>query len=431
MDQKDLKQIEKYHKMGWHEKIVELIDSLDEMDYDAYCLRGRAWTDLYEPYKALEDLLAVEKQGKDDPLWNYRMMYVYDMLDENQKMIEHGKKVLGHFPELDEKIVLGMTFNYLEERRFDEAQELMGEYKMEQNMDWNNMMGRLHFMKGEYVEASMYLDQGIKLAVASDEPDYVQSMAIGLYRCYEKLGKTDKVKELERVFGIAPEKLEGYSHEDLMIVEDHIAQNFGNFDMAFHEIESEIIRLDIIVSPPTPEKDHYVLTTIGMGAKIMEHMPSDLIELGYGRLELMIALPPDWNIQSEEERWSWPIQWLKILGRLPFVQEAWLGKGHTIPSRGGAYAENTELECLMLIPPFEYGEDSYEVELSNGEVVHFLQVIPIYREEVDYKLAYGADALIERFGDNFSGIVDVHRKNYAPKEMNKKYFNWTNSSLKQ
>lgn len=430
MKQEDIDIIQNYHENGEHEAIIDLIDSFDSMDYDAYCLRGRAWNNLGEPQKALEDLFAVEEQGKEDPLWHYRVMYSYDMMDENEKMIYHGKLALGYSPELDEDISLGMAYNYMEEGMLNEALEILTKYKLEQNCDWNNQMGRVHFMMNKYVEASMYLDQGIKLAILEENEDYAEEMAIGLYRCYEKLGKKDEMQRLEDTFHIKEMQIAEYSEEDLQIIGDHIEKHFGKFDMVMHELVSDTVHLDVALSSPNEERDHYVLTTMGMGAKLMEHMPPELIEKGYGRLELMITLPADWDVRADKEKWYWPLRWLKILGRLPFTQETWLGWGHTIPN-GEPFAENTKLECMLLISPYEYGEGSYEAVLSNGERVHFLQLLPIYREEMDYKLAYGADALLDLFENDFSPVVDIKRKNYVPEEMRKKYFNWSNSPLKQ
>lgn len=422
--------IQKYHEKGQHMEIIDLINSSDELDYDAYTLRARAWNNLGEPQKALEDLFAVEEEGKDDPLWNYRVMFAYDMMDENEKMIFYAERALGYSDMLDEDISLAMAYNYIEDEAYEKAIELMNRYKLDKNIYWNNQMGRAYYQMEQYIEASMYLEQALKLATEEEDEDFAESIATGLYYCYEKLGKTEAMKKLDEAFEISKNRVAIYSQEDMERIEDHIQKYFGAVDSVFHEIVSDQIHLDIAISPPTPQRNHYVLTTMGMGAKIMDDMPSELIEEGFGRSELMIALPPDWQIQSQEEKWYWPIQWLKILARLPFMQETWLGWGHTIP-KGEPFAENTKLECMFLTLPHQYGEESYMTTLANGEPVHFLQLIPIYKEEMNYKIACGATALEELFGEDFSMVLDVKRKNYAPQEMKNKFYNWKNSPFKQ
>ena len=50
------------------------------------------------------------------------------------------------------------------------------------------------------------------------------------------------------------------------------------------------------------------------------------------------------------------------------------------------------------------------VELSGGGEVSFYQVIPLYREELEYKLEHDGDALIEKMAD-VSFVVHPDRLN--------------------
>lgn len=43
--------------------------------------------------------------------------------------------------------------------------------------------------------------------------------------------------------------------------------------------------------------------------------------------------------------------------------------------------------------------------------MRFYQVIPLYEEEMDFKVKHGADALLDRFGKEAPDLVDIHRKN--------------------
>ena len=60
------------------------------------------------------------------------------------------------------------------------------------------------------------------------------------------------------------------------------------------------------------------------------------------------------------------------------------------------FAENTKLCTATLIDP-QGTEDGSEVcTLPGGEEVNFYQVIPLYADELDYKLEHDADALLNR-----------------------------------
>ena len=48
--------------------------------------------------------------------------------------------------------------------------------------------------------------------------------------------------------------------------------------------------------------------------------------------------------------------------------------------------------------------------MPNGETVNFYQVIPLYRDEMEYKLEHGADALIEKMAE-VSFVVQPERPN--------------------
>ena len=190
---------------------------------------------------------------------------------------------------------------------------------------------------------------------------------------------------------------EVYTEEEMEAVEGHIQQYFGPFENVFHELVSPDIHVDICVVPPSRERDYYTLVTMGMGAHRM-NVPEELAEYKLERAELAIALPADWKLDQEsmkDERWYWPIRLLKSLARLPINCDSWLGHGHTVENRE-PFAENTKLCTATLIDP-QGTEDGSEVcTLPGGEEVNFYQVIPLYADELDYKLEHDADALLNK-----------------------------------
>ena len=201
-----------------------------------------------------------------------------------------------------------------------------------------------------------------------------------------------------------------YTEEEMSVVEQHIKNTFGEFENVFHELVSPDIHVDICVVPPSEERDYYTLVTMGMGAHRM-NVPEELAEYKLERAELAIALPPDWKLDQESmeaERWYWPIRLLKVLARLPIANDTWLGWGHTMDNQS-SFAENTKLCASLLTAPQGVDEDDGVCILPNGEEVNFYQVIPLYREELDYKLEHGADALLEKMA-NISFVVNPIRQ---------------------
>ena len=204
---------------------------------------------------------------------------------------------------------------------------------------------------------------------------------------------------------------EVYSEDEMSAIEQHIKNTFGEFENVFHELVSPDIHVDLCVVPPSEERDYYTLVTMGMGAHRM-NVPEELAEYKLERAELAIALPPDWKLDEQslkEERWYWPIGLLKVLARLPISGDTWLGFGHTMDKQS-PFAENTTLCGAILTGPQDVEEGGEVCTLPGGEEVNFYQVIPLYRNELNYKLEHDADALLEKMA-GISFVVNPTRQN--------------------
>ena len=169
--------------------------------------------------------------------------------------------------------------------------------------------------------------------------------------------------------------------------------------------------MDICVVPPSAERDYCTLVTMGMGAHRM-NVPEELAEYKLERAELAIALPKDWKLKQEDmrdERWYWPIRLLKTLARLPIASDTWLGFGHTMDHEED-FAKDTKLCAAILTGPQGTEEGSEVCTLPGGEEVNFYQVIPLYRDELEYKLAHDAEALLDKM-EGISFVVEPDRQN--------------------
>ena len=199
-----------------------------------------------------------------------------------------------------------------------------------------------------------------------------------------------------------------YTENELETIENHIAAHFGKVENVFHELVSPDIHVDICIIEPTSERNYYTLITMGMGAHRM-NVPKELREENLDRAEVMITLPPDWDMKNDDEKWYWPLRWLKILARLPKGNNTWLGYGHTVPN-GAPFAENTELCGVMLTMPYYFGPESAICTLPNGDKVNFYQVLAVHEDEMNFKIANCAEDLEDLFGDDFTMVLDINRK---------------------
>jgi len=203
-------------------------------------------------------------------------------------------------------------------------------------------------------------------------------------------------------------------------ISDHIEAHIGEIHMVFHEIVSEQVHIDVHWVKPTKEHPFHTLITSGMSDKPM-NTPEGVEGCDYA--ELSICLPEEWKISEEDfkdEKNYWPIRFLKYLARFPHEYNTWLSYGHTIPNGNPpeAFAENTKLNTMILLPSIMFGDKFPILELENKKIT-FYTLIPLYDEEVALKMAKGVDALFDGF-DKF-GLTDVLQIN-RPNTIVKKKF---------
>ncbi len=207
-------------------------------------------------------------------------------------------------------------------------------------------------------------------------------------------------------------KLEKYSKADLYKVTNHIIKTFGLVETKLKETQSKHIVRTILISKPSEARPFYTLTTVGMGARVMKNIPPSFRQEGVGRAELLICLPPTWDLKDRDEKWFWPIAYLRALMQYPFAQRTWLGYEHTIQL--GGKLPGTNFKGILFDYPYYINKTDYKVELENGEYVWFYQLIPLYSNEAFYKNEEDYNALKKLMGDRY-GVVNPRRINVLTK----------------
>ncbi|MBQ8825705.1 MAG: suppressor of fused domain protein [Oscillospiraceae bacterium] len=203
-------------------------------------------------------------------------------------------------------------------------------------------------------------------------------------------------------------------------ISDFICENFGvdNPDV-FHELLSAIVHIDVFCALPSEEKPYYTLITSGMSDLPMTF--GDNVDKTYAedncRCELMMLLPREWNIKSTASTlWNWPINILKSAARYPHGSKTWIGEWHDIQFTDPIepFAENTQLCALLFVRPTD--EKLRYITGENGMKINVYIAVPIYKEEMEFKLENGAEALLEKiFGTgeipDSAYVIDINRKN--------------------
>ena len=204
-----------------------------------------------------------------------------------------------------------------------------------------------------------------------------------------------------------------YSEEDMAAYEAYVESTFGEYHEAFHEILSPDIHLDVIVIPPKEETPYYTLVTAGAGAYPME-IPEDLAEFDLTYAEYIICLPADWDIYSGDKDKTWPLLTLKSVARLPVTAGTWLGVGHTLHVNRdmSPVAPGTKLNSIVLLPALDIAKrEVAATTLPSGKKINIYQLMPLYQEELDYKMEKGYDTFLDLLTDEmFPLVVDPDRE---------------------
>ncbi len=200
-------------------------------------------------------------------------------------------------------------------------------------------------------------------------------------------------------------------------VSAHVSRHVGRTAFVFHELESELVHIDVHYVRSTRGRPFEVLVTSGMSARPMStpagsHVPR--------YAELVALLPAGWPLlgpAGDDERNSWPLELIRDLARYPHRHKTWLGYGHSLSDADGPgvpFASNTRLSAVILLPPVTLGGRFFTLRRRGGCNIHFWAVVPLYREELEFKLREGTEALLDAFERHgITDVIDPQRTNVA------------------
>ncbi|MBR4745340.1 MAG: suppressor of fused domain protein [Clostridia bacterium] len=126
----------------------------------------------------------------------------------------------------------------------------------------------------------------------------------------------------------------------------------------------------IFVGMPTEDKPYYKLGTIGMSDIKQRHTSTPYTEL-------VMTLPKDWQFNTNDTKWDWPINILKTAAKSPYL----IKKPFTYY---GSFAINESFEtfdkstdkCSVIFTPLaQFDHKKFGKLKVGGKKIHFMQIL--------------------------------------------------------
>lgn len=210
------------------------------------------------------------------------------------------------------------------------------------------------------------------------------------------------------------------STRHLESISAHVEQYAGPVANVIHGAESQFLQIDVLHVLPSAKRAFHVLITSGLSDRPMA-TPRGSEDCRFA--ELYLCLPAAWPMSKQDlsnERNYWPIRLLQLLGRFPNAFDTWLWLYHTVPNFDPPkpYADDTRLCAAMLGPTISLPSDFARLEIPRLDPIHFFSVVPLHREEVDFKIENGGEPLMAHLFQRgvIADIVDPARKSVIHKK---------------
>ena len=95
---------------------------------------------------------------------------------------------------------------------------------------------------------------------------------------------------------------------------------------------------------------------------------------------------------------NWIFEWIQRLSKYVQEKESWFGNGHTMPcgKELKPLSATMKQDHFILLRPLLLEMQMEEI-LVDGKTVHFLAIVPLFIDELDYKMGKGTQKLITKF----------------------------------
>lgn len=183
---------------------------------------------------------------------------------------------------------------------------------------------------------------------------------------------------------------------------DALAQRFGEHRISMIPVaddELPLIALDLESRSPIT-----VICTNGLSDYKMP-VPEKLAERAHN--EICFCLPSYWEWEDlENPNMNWIFPWIQKLAKHVTEKETWFGHGHTIPTGKDLppLSPTMRQNNLILLDPMLLENELAPIRIGEKEV-HFLTIVPIFSDEMDFKQAKGTFKLLQRLSNK--GVNEI------------------------
>ncbi|MDC1403821.1 suppressor of fused domain protein [Crocinitomicaceae bacterium] len=173
-----------------------------------------------------------------------------------------------------------------------------------------------------------------------------------------------------------------------------LEERFGKESITvFKQVDESLELLLIDIPLKSPVK---VLMTSGLSNY---DMPVHERYKGRENVELFFCLPRYWDINEKDNpNRQWPADWLEKLVKHLQEKNGWFGPGHTIQcdKEFKALSETMKENHFIMVDPILLKEKLQPLQVGEKQI-HFLGIIPMFGDEMDYKQGKGTHKLLKKF----------------------------------
>ncbi len=158
--------------------------------------------------------------------------------------------------------------------------------------------------------------------------------------------------------------------------------------------------------PSTDRRPVAKLTTVGMSRQPLTHPTRDDL-----RVELAMSFPSAWQAGAGEDD-DWPIHELVKWATYPLIENLFIWRGQTLTTEPiQPIAPGIDFCGWLAAEPAFVPEAANPLDVDDRDV-HLVDLIPLYREELDFADEQSAEELLARLQQSrTSQLVTPHRRN--------------------
>lgn len=140
-------------------------------------------------------------------------------------------------------------------------------------------------------------------------------------------------------------------------------------------------------------------------------MNVDEKSIGKEHIEIYFCLPDYWDLNSENGKWVVPM--LNKLATYVITKNTWFGVGHTVPNGtpAKAFSNTMAQQYLLFDEPNLAKKQLLPLEINADKTIHFLALVPLFKDEFDYKISKGTYKFKNTMADHsLNEMVDDFRQ---------------------